>query len=67
MTDLIARIEALGYVWRLSGPGAIGTDTRAEAIVRHPAKRSPWVFGYGSTAEEALRDVLWKIELGVTR
>lgn len=59
MTRLIHEIEALGLVWRMSGPGAMVTDGRAEALVRMPP-RGAWLFGYGSTAEEALKDVLKK-------
>jgi hypothetical protein len=62
LPDLIRAVEAHGLVWRLASPGALGTDTRAEAIVRHPEQRTPWYLGYGLTVEEALEDVIAKWE-----
>jgi hypothetical protein len=59
VTELIAEIEALGLVWRVSSVGAMAAGTRAEAMVRGPRRRE-WHFGYGDTVEEALADVLKK-------
>lgn len=58
--DLIHEIDDLGLLWRVSSPGAVGAGTRAEAMVRAPGRH--WIFGYGLTAGEALKDVLakWK-------
>jgi hypothetical protein len=62
LPDLIRAVNGHGLVWRLASPGALGTDTRAEALVRHPEQRTPWYLGYGLTVEEALIDVLQKWE-----
>lgn len=62
LPELTRAVEAHGLVWRLASPGALGTDTRAEAIVRHPEKRTPWIFGFGVTVEEALAEALQKWE-----
>jgi hypothetical protein len=56
---LLAEIAAAGLVWRVSSPGADATGLRAEAMVRRPGG-GQWIFGYGETADAALREVLAK-------
>ena len=62
ITALLCEIESLDLLWRVSSPGVMGKDTRAEAMLR--SQRTPWVFGFGTTVEEALAEVLEKWRKG---